>query len=254
MRTIRDQRTAKRLSQAEVAEACGMARPTYSRLERGLTTATPAQAAILRNVLGVAVLSDRHLISERDRRAIADHAFYDLPRVSAEPWRQTEQTYGVQEGVSSESWDWIQTFVHADSTLECRALAQFLRAGFEPKVDSPLLWGFEHLTLLDSRGNLLGVRYLPCLLYKERGTRFCLWPQVTLRTEQGSFRVDGLLFYRTERSSGWIVLEVDGEGHRQAGDRYRSSVLRLPELRLAASDVRGRNCMQRLLDDVATRN
>lgn len=250
---MRDLRVSKNLSQAEVAEAVQMARPTYSRLERGLTTATSAQAARLRQVFGVAVLGDQHLISERERRATADHAFYDLRRVSAEPWRQTEHIYGAQEGVPSEAWDWLQTFVHADSTLECRALAQFIRAGFAPKVDSPLLWGFEHLTLLDFLGNLLGARYLPCLLYKKDKCCICLWPQVTLRTENGSFRIDGLLFYKTDKTSGWIILEIDGEGHRSAGDIYRSSLLGLPELRLSSSDVRGQYCMQRLLDYVATR-
>lgn len=250
---LRELRLAKRLSQAKVAAACQMARATYSRLERGLTTATSAQAAILRKTFGVAVLGDQHLIPERDRRALADPAFYDLPRVSAEPWRQTEQTYGAQAGVSSENWDWLKTFVHADSTLECRALAQFLRAGFEPKVDSPLLWGFEHLALLDFLGSLLGARYLPCLLYRKSKCCICLWPQVTLRTDQGSFRVDGLFFSRNEKTSGWTVLEIDGEGHRSASDLYRNSLLRLPEVRLSAHDVRGQNCLQRLLDYVATR-
>lgn len=250
---IRDLRIAKELSQAEVAAGCGMSRQTYSRLERGLTIATPAQAERLSATFGVAVLGGQHLMSERERRANADYAFYDLHRVSAEPWRQTEQTYGAQEGVSSETWSWLRTFVHADSTLECRALAQFIRAGFEPKVDSPLLWGLESLTLLDFQGSLLGSRYLPCLFYKAVGRCFCLWPQVTIRTDEGSFRVDGLLFYRSHKASGWLLLEVDGEGHRSAGDLYRSSLLRLPELRLTASDVRGQNCMKRLLDYVATR-
>lgn len=244
---LRDKRIARKLSQSQVADACQMARSTYSRLERGLTTGTTAQAAALNRLLGVAVLTGNHLLSERDRRELAEHPLYDLPMVNAEPWRITEQTYGAQEGVSGEVWQWLQTFVHADSSLECRALSQFVQAGFEPKADSPLLWGFEQHTLLDSKGSLLGARYLPCLLYRKAKLRLCLWPQVTLRVEQNAFRVDALVFYRSEKASGWLVLEIDGGGHRAAGDLYRSSLLRLSEFRLSDSDVRARRCAQKLL-------
>ncbi|MBS2040953.1 helix-turn-helix transcriptional regulator [bacterium] len=240
-------RRALGLSQEAVAVRVGISRQHYCRIERGLSLPNREQAAMLSEVLATAVVHADQLYLERERRDRSGYGLYALGQVSSEPWRVHQQARGVESAIDRATWEWLQTFVHADSSYECSGLCDLVKGGAEPMVDSPLLWGFDRHVLLDSKGQLLGARYLPCLGYRKGALHFVLWPQVTLRTELATVRVDGLLYFSLNGSRGWLVLEFDGPGHQLGQDGYRARIHGIPELRFRTQEIRARRCLEMLL-------
>lgn len=250
MTHLRQKRMSLRLSQDSVARQAGISRQHYGRIEQGLALPTREQARLISELLGTAVLHLEQVFPERERRDRSGFPLYALEQVCAEPWRVHEQARGVEMGIDRATWDWLRTFMPADSSYECSGLCDFIRGGARPMVDSPLLWGFDRHLLLDSRGELLGARCLPCLSYQDRQANFVLWPQLRLRTEHATVRLDGLLYFLTKNGRGWLVIEFDGPGHRGGQDLYRARLHGLPEIRFTAEQIRGRLCLQLLLENL----
>lgn len=248
MTHLRQRRIDLGLTQADVAKTAGLSRQQYVRIEQGLALPGKEQAARLTEILGTALLHGAQTFSDRQRRAAAGYTPYRLETVSSEPWRVFEQTHGVAMGVDRATWDWLRTYVHCDSSFECGGHCDIVRGGARPMVDSPLLWGFERHVLLDSKGQLLGARVLPCLHYQEKDVQLIFWPQVTLRTERGTLRVDGLMIYWSSQGRYWCVVEFDGLGHQGEKDPYPAQMHQMPEIRFSSNEIRGRRCLELLLE------
>lgn len=243
MNYLKLQRLSLKLSQNTTSQHGLISRVGYQRLEAGCTTASPDQAAALQKLLGVPVLTDQHLINARQRRELCDFGPLQLERVNPEPWKRARRFWGLQ-GADDSTWDFLSTFVHADSATECKFHLGCIRGGAQAKVDSPLIWGYNRHLLLDLKGASLGARHWPCLLYRDQHTTLCYWPQLTLKSETTVYRIDGLLYYNGQ----WFILELDGQGHNSTFDETRSKMLGLPEIRFTSPELLKKDCFPLLLE------
>jgi len=109
--------------------------------------------------------------------------------------------------------------------------------GARPQISNPHVLGFRAWPIVDAEGQLLGERKLAGLMGRLQGLQYVLWPQVLLRPQTLTFRVDGLVFLRRGRRTVWCIVEFDGPGHRPEQDRFRAAQLKLPEIRVGWSEV-----------------
>jgi hypothetical protein len=243
MNYLKLRRIALNLSQITTCHHGLISRAGYQRLEAGCTTATPEQAAALQELLGVPVLTDRHLINGRQRRELCAFEPLRLERVNPEPWKRARRFWGWQ-GADEPARDFLSNFVHADSATECKFHLACVRGGAQLKVDSPLFWGFNKHLLLDLRGASLGVCHWPCLLYKDEHITLCYWPQLTLKSETAVYRIDGLLYCNGQ----WFILELDGTGHDPTFNETRAKILGLQEIRFTSQELLKTDCFRLLLE------
>lgn len=85
---IKTKRKAVGLSQTEVADALGLSRPTYTKLENGVTKPSKDERAILAGVFGVseATLQKREVTPRISKKDISVHA---IPKENVEKFKQT---------------------------------------------------------------------------------------------------------------------------------------------------------------------
>ena len=98
----------------------------------GRSLATREQARALRELFGVAILCNEHLLDDRDLREQADVRPFDLERVNQDNWKAATRYWGaclLRLGLSAETWDLMCTFLPSDSTRECYGLGQVAVAG-----------------------------------------------------------------------------------------------------------------------------
>lgn len=232
-------------SQQFVAQAAGMSRSHYQRIEQGWVAASPAQALALQAVLGIPVFSSDQLLTQNERRDLSCASLFEVENMSRSTWLHASKLWGTF-GLAPEVWSQLSTFFHTDSARECSALAQ-VASGSQVRIDSPLLWGFKGI-IVDRHDQFLGAARLPCLFYRRGKVAFVLWPQIRLRPGDVTWRVDGLLFFRDPTRRGWLIVEFDGDGHDARLDLFRASQLRLPEVRITGKEIGARRTLQLLLD------
>lgn len=234
-------------SQEKVARSSGMSRSHYQRIEEGRSLPSPSQAAALEEVLGVPVLSDRHLIQPSDRREWSRAGLFVAENQSRSTWQQASRAYGMH-GLTHQVWSQLSFFFQTDSALECSALAQLVAGGAEIRLDSPLLWGFRHNLPVDANDRFLGAAHLPCLLYRQGKVVMAVWPQFRLRPSDVTWRLDGLVYFRDAKGRRWLALEFDGRGHDARLDLYRAYQIQLPEARITGEEVAARKVLELLLE------
>lgn len=254
MSYLRQIREARGWSQGEAATNIGMNRQYLIRLEQGRALPTAAQALKMASCYGAPVSSEAMMVSGRRLCDRAGSRPFSLEAVNPEPWRAAQKYWGgrmASEGLDPLVWEWMCHHLPGESSHECYLWGQVQCAGAQPFLGSPLMWGFDQHVLVDRLGKLLGVRILPGLIYQQGDLEVILWPQVSLRTDKHTFRVDALVFVRKGRKRFWPIVEVDGSGHNSTGDAYRSGQLQMMEVRLSGEEVRGgkafRLLMERLL-------
>ncbi len=85
---IKTKRKAIGLSQTEVADALGLSRPTYTKLENGLVKPSKEERAILAGVFGVSVTTlEKQEISPRISKK--DISVQSIPKENVEKFKQT---------------------------------------------------------------------------------------------------------------------------------------------------------------------
>ncbi|MBN9415871.1 hypothetical protein ABS71_09185 [bacterium SCN 62-11] len=234
-------------SQTKVAQSSGMSRAHYQRIEDGRCLPGPEQDSALEAVLGIPVLSERHLIQASERRELSKAGLFVAENHSRSTWQQASRSYGMQ-GLDQKTWSQLSFFYHTDSALECSALAQLVAAGAEIRLDSPLLWGFRHNLPVDAHDRFLGAAHLPCLLYRKGSVTMAVWPQFRLRPSDVTWRLDGLVFFRDSSGRRWLALEFDGRGHDARLDLYRAHQIQLPEVRISGDEIVERRVFELLLE------
>lgn len=236
MKYLQTRREELNLSQLQVAQAAQMSRAHYQRIEGGHVLASSDQAHALEMVLGVPVLSEKHLIRPSDRRDMSRAPLYRVEDRSRATWMQASRLWGLH-GVDPALWTQISRFFETGSARECSGLTQIAAAGAELRLDSPLLWGFDRHVLVDHHDRFLGAAHLPCLLYDKEKVTFALWPQVRLRPADVTWCLDGLLFFRLGAQRRWLDMELDGGGHDPRNDLFRAYQLQLPEVRITGEEI-----------------
>lgn len=251
MRYLKKRREELQWTQTEVALRCGMSRQHLNRLEAGRALASREQARLLRDLLGVPVLCADDLVGEREMRDLSGAAPYDLEALSPALWKAGWEFWGehlVRMGIDRELWDWMSAFLAVDSSLECYALGQLVAEGARSFLGNPNQWGFDAHVVVDRLGRLLGERMLPGLIYRDKQRTFVFWPQVSLRTSLGTFRLDGLMFHRGPAGRHWLASEFDGRGHDPRGDEKRAGKLVMLEVRINGDEIRQRRTLPLLLE------
>ena len=251
MSYLKELREARGWSQDEAATRIGMNRQYLIRLEQGRALPTAAQAQRMARCYEAPVSCDAMMVSGRRLCDRADLRPYRLEAVNRAPWRAAQKFWGgrmAKANLNPQVWEWMCHHLSGESSHECYFWGQMQCAGAESFLGNPLVWGFDQHVLVDRLDKLLGVRILPGLAYKRGDLEIVFWPQVSVRTEKHTFRVDALLFVRKGKKRFWMILEIDGAGHDASGDAYRSQQLQMLEVRLSGEEIREGKAFQLLIE------
>lgn len=103
---------------------------------------------------------------------------------------------------------------------------------------SPLRCGFRSRFIVDPGSEkYIGDLRFPCLEAKLAGVHSLHFPQVSVQTRKGLFRLDSLVKIMAKKSSLWVDLEIDGRGHNARFDFDREQALRLTTVRVCEQDL-----------------
>jgi len=119
--------------------------------------------------------------------------------------------------------------------LQALAWCRLLKDGAEVAEASPVEFGFWKHGLMDQYHSPLGITPLPCISWQNSSWRYVLWPQLRLRAEQRTYRLDGLALAAGWGNSRWTGLQLDGDQNRW--DTGLRSQLKLPFLTLDTTEV-----------------
>ena len=153
-----------------------------------------------------------------------------------------------------------------DSSCEYLFWLRLLENGGKACCYSPARAGFRSLSVVhrDLRTNIGDLR-LPCLeiliegfapgercwRVDSPGFRCLFFPQITLDSRKGYYRIDALACIRIGRSRFWLDLEVDGKGHDSTFDVEREARLGLKTVRLGTTDLTNEEFVDCLGDRIA---
>lgn len=225
------------LTLAELSSRTGVPKQTLSDIESGLYLPSPEVARKIEQALQIQGLPDSsQILSEREIKSHYRARPFPVKPVDQRCWGVLEARLQVQLRklkLQQNLIEWLKRVVPADSLAECLAHCSLLHAGAERVFVNPHRLGFRHRPILNSEGLALAEELLPAFRLKIKGKPCLLWPQVTLLTGVGQFRLDYLAFYRGQ----WFNVEIDGPGHNREDDEYRRGVLGLPEIRISHQTV-----------------
>lgn len=250
---LKNDRNIHNLTQQQLSTLLGISRAQLSRYERGVVCPTDPVLQRLHQALEDPLdQPDRELVRSARLQKCFGRPLHRLTRPCHSPaWRYLHRQHPdllQRLGPPSEP---AMAWLRADSALECLAWRQLERAGACLLFDSPLLLNYAGPPLCNDSGLGLGLECLPCLLSPLAEDMVLLtWPQVHIRTVLRTYRVDGLAVLRHARKSRWLVLEIDGAGHRADADAYRTEHLQLPVLRFSTPDVVGLHFVERLREQL----
>lgn len=223
MQSIKHARKKKSLD--EISLSTGIPKTTLWEIEQGSWLPDPDQATRLKQVLGIPGLPDSsHFISQRQMRQVCHPLPVDWVRVNPVPWERMQKVFYKQLrelSLARTLLDWMKECLASDSPLECLFLSALAAAGAKPIIASPHACGYRAQCILGPEGKALGERYLPGLIWDIDGNPCVLWPQVSVLTPQGFFRIDVLALICDQ----WKTIELNGKNHDQQHDSFRASVL-----------------------------
>ena len=133
-----------------------------------------------------------------------------------------------------------------DSSLEYWFWLCLLAIGAWPRWFAPLKAGYRTHSIVDRKTNCVaGDLRHPCLEMEVSGGTLLLFPQVTVQTCRGLFRLDALVCVRTPRHRFWVNFEIDGGGHDHdpAYHRDRQQALGLDTIRFTTADLQTKDLL-----------
>lgn len=114
---------------------------------------------------------------------------------------------------------------------------RLLAEGATPCLFSPLRAGYRAYPVVDPANRVvIGDIRRPCLEFVDDEREYLVFPQTSILTAFGLYRLDSLVCLRYERRV-WINLEIDGPAHRSNLDLRREQNLKLATLRLSRDDI-----------------
>lgn len=231
---------------SQLGQATGEDRRLLADLERGAALAAPEVAQLLERhgIRGLACASE--LIQKKEMRPLRLEP-YAFPQYNQEAWdRAASYKPQLYRKVNPRSLDWLRRHVRADSALECDLWVKLVLAGGKLRLANPHSCGFRKLPVVDDLGDALADRVLPCIQIKRADIEVLLWPQVSVRPDKWTFRVDALVLRISPRPL-WTTLEVDGPGHNHEKDHFRSPQLLQDTVRLSKSEIDNPEVTEKLL-------
>lgn len=247
MLTLEELRNREGWTVSQLGRATGLDRRLLTDLERGVALATPKTLEILQlhGIDGLACESQ--ILRKKALRGLPLRPF-ETGKYNQEAWARAAQAYSkLFSRLDSYRRAWLRNYVRADSALECYLWVKLLLAGGQLRLANPHACGFRKLPVVDEMGEALGERLLPCIHWKRGSLEVVIWPQVCLRPDKWTFRVDGLVL-RASPKPRWGALEVDGAGHNHEKDDFRSSQLLQNLVRLTKADLQSPTFLDELAD------
>lgn len=228
MEIVHIARRSKKKNLVEVSQTARMSKSTLWEIEQGSWLPEPEQAALLKETLGLSALPDSsQIITERQIRQLARPKPFDIAPGNRIPWDRMQRLFPKQLAqlkLPRTLLEWMKECLASDSPLECLLQCAVAADGATPILANPHQLGYRANCILDNKGFALGERYLAGLLWEIDGVPCILWPQVTVLTAKGSFRMDILVLI----SQSWENIEVNGKTHVLEHDQFRASVLGQP--------------------------
>lgn len=249
MFSIEELRKRKGWNRSQLGRATGLDRRFLADLERGIALATPETQKVLRGHGITGLASVGQVLHKKDLRALTLHP-YAIPNHSLEAWDRAASSYPrLYRKIDAESLAWLRNYVRADSVLECNLWVRLVLAGGELRLANPHSLGFRKVPVVDELGDVLGERLLPCILLKLDSLEVVFWPQVWLRPDRWSFRVDSLIL-RTFPNTRWGTIEVNGAGHYHEKDPFRSSQLKLDTIQVVTAEIHSAHLIENLVQRI----
>ena len=243
---LKNYRTSCSLTQQQLAEAVGLSRYQISRYERGLGCPSSRVVRRIQEQLGFP-LDQPHrgqCNSPKVRRCFGSNPEKLGAPANSAAWGRVAKHHPDLVCRLGQPPPGLSAWIRTDSSLECLAWMQLHFAGGLLLFESPALLGYSSHPLCAETGFTLGTDLLPCLFLAR--LKLLIWPQVNIRGPHRSFRVDGLALVRTGPRNRWVVVEIDGAGHRPDYDLYRTDSLQMPVLRFATPDIMSLEFVDRL--------
>lgn len=232
MEILKKKRNQLKLGLAEVARRAELPKATLSDLEAGRYLPTEDVAAKLAEILQLPVLPNRsQLLTNCQMRALGPQIVLDLKSPCQRPWLilETRHPRRLQRSkVPPNLLAWMKMVLLSDSVTECITYCDVGGVGAREAFANPHRCGFLDLPCLDTEGRALGDRPLPALSWEVDGKPCLLWPQVSVMTALGPFRLDYLVLYQGQ----WLNVEVDGPSHSAEDDAYRQKAIGLTVARI----------------------
>ncbi len=249
---FREYRRFHQLTQSELAEKLGLDRSVLAHYERGTRVPRSSTLDRIQEKLGLGLDEPDHSLLSPKR---LQFAFPDVqPRVGkpihSPAWKRLAESHPELMGYLGPAPPMMEAWIRVDSTFECLAWLQLHRAGAKLCFESPNLKGCPGPPLC-CEGQSLGLQRLPCLFQSSPPIPYLCWPQVEMRTSWKTYRVDAIFAAHVRGSVAWMVVELDGPGHRSDLDERRSEALGKKVLRFDASHVYGLEFSERLLKRIA---
>lgn len=258
-RQLRKAREARQWRLVDLSRLCGIAVPRLSAIENEHRSPSTAEWERLGSVLRLPLAAPRRTELPRVPRVwlrpeprLNENAIYPASRRVA----AARRVYGrlsedaLQALRFRDDRKLCEEFLEQarmDSSLEALLWLRLLAAGVAPHRASPHRVGFRRRAILDPSSNhYIGDCLLPCLAVKAGLYSCLLFPQVTLDTKNGAFRLDALACAKRRGARRWLDLEVDGGGHSSRFDLERETAVGLPTLRLSESEVTRPDLMEHL--------
>ena len=250
---FREYRKRHQITQRQLAQRLGLDRSVLSQYERG--TRLPRAETLERLILRLGQRVEQPCPSEvspaRLRRFFPDLRSCLKEPVRSPAWRRLLESHPDLMTYLGPPPESLETWIRVDSTFECLAWLQLHRAGAEFCFESPVLKGCPGPPLCHD-GQSLGLRRLPCLFDPDECLPFVCWPQVEMRTSWKTYRVDALVAAQVRGRTVWMVVELDGPGHRSDLDERRTESLGLKVLRFDSSHIYGLEFRERLLKRISS--
>lgn len=236
MEILRSARKKRGLTLAQLSAATGIPAPRLSEYELGKRLPRETTLVKLAEALGILdLLIPRAAFRRGTRRR---RYFHWVTTDFRQTWNRLYTTYiNFLDLVSVAVPAWFKAMVRCDSAVEALAWLFLLEKGATARTSSPYLEGWDYHPMVDERGRAIGSKLLACLAWKASGVLYVLWPQIWLRTHRYTYRVDGLLRVQVGGTVSWVVIEIDGDGHRDRFDARRSEDLDVPVVRFSQVEV-----------------
>lgn len=228
MNIIKIRRRELGFSLEQAAKLSGIAKSQLWNLENGVCLMGAQATQNLREVLGLPGIPDTsHLLSTNTVRSLGLRPF-ERNRNNQILWERMEAVYGWQLRRLSpprQVLEWMQEWMLNDSPVECLTLVSLACDGATGVFANPHECGYRAQCILDQDGLALGERLLPALRWPVGGKVALVWPQITVLTAQGTFRLDLLIGLEGR----WRVVEIYGKTRYYEHENFRGRVLgRLP--------------------------
>ncbi len=231
-----------KLTQRQMAEACGVSRSTWQMVEYGEVLPSPELGRRIGELTGlVAVPTQDDCLNFQELRRLHRARPYELVTNSEDVWARTHEQCqnmtGLCTQISPGLLAWMEAVLECESVPEGFTWLQLVYDGARNLIANPHELGFRGQCIVDRWGKPLGERQLPGLRGKIGPFYYLVWPQVRMRPRSAVLRLDALMLLTRGSDRHWIDLEIDSALHDPEKDAVRRKLLKMEEIRLSSEDV-----------------